>query len=559
MLEFKHWALFSGASLLAMPLLIGLAAWPPAAPGRRAALAARRRVRGATQLALGLALAADIGYGLGARADLNLVTLPLPGLGFGLPLSVAVDPLTLALASLVAFVAAVIARYSVNYLDGDPGQARFFRLLGLTAAGFLTAVIAGNIGLFALAIIATGFSLNRLLAFYPERPKAVMAAHKKAVFSRTADALLVAAAVLLGQSVGNLQFEAIAHYASRHAGAVPLEMQIAAWLIVAAVMLKSAHFPFHGWLIQVMEAPTPVSALLHAGVVYSGAILALRSSELLVQVPQALLWLGFMGLFSVLAASLVMTTQTAVKSMLAWSTAAQLGFMSLELGLGLFPLALLHLMGHLLYKAHAFLASGSVTDDARRIPVGGRKQIGQERWAASVALGAVIAFAMARLFGYDPVHETAWWALGLILGVALAQILLKGLSFDVGRDRLNALLIALAMGGIYLGLHTLFVRGFAGQLAAAEANVSAGYLALLAAAAAGFLAVSWLQGPGQARLPATWRLALFIHLYNGLYADQWIERFAHRIWSHKLRVRRPRKHLVAESPDAPPVREWITQ
>ncbi|MGC8530395.1 MAG: proton-conducting transporter membrane subunit, partial [Leptospirillia bacterium] len=166
------------------------------------------------------------------------------------------------------------------------------------------------------------------------------AAHKKSIFSRTADVCLVSASILIGHATGSLQFDTIARFAAR-AGSLPVSLQIAAWLIVMAVVLKSAHFPFHGWLIQVMEAPTPVSALMHAGVVYSGAIIALRTSPLLVREPGPLLALGVVGLVTVVIASLVMTTQTAVKSMLAWYTAAQLGFMSLELGLGLFALALL--------------------------------------------------------------------------------------------------------------------------------------------------------------------------------------------------------------------------
>lgn len=551
----------AGICLLAMPFIPWIASLPPAPVGRSAALTTRKRVRGALFTSLFLALLADIAFALGARSSLELAVIPLPVLGFGLPISVAVNPLTLVLATLVAFVASIIAQYSINYLDGDPCQARFFRLLASTVAGFMTAVIAGNIGLFTLAIIVTGFSLQRLLKFYPERPKAVMAAHKNALFSRTADLCLLAATYLLGKNVGTLQFDAIARYVMHHQAALPLQVQLAAWLIVGAVIFKSAHFPFHGWLIQVMEAPTPVSALMHAGIVYSGAILALRCAELLSNVPQALIFLGLVGLLSVLIASLVMTTQTAVKSALAWSTAAQLGFMSLELGLGLFPLALLHLLGHSLYKAHAFLSAGSVTDRVRQVPAGGIKQITHARWATTVVLGGIIAFGMAAAFAYDPFYETQWIALGVILALAITQILLKGLSFPGWQERFASIVLAAGISGVYLGLHTLFVREFflISVDSGAHLLTGAAYIVLIAATAIGFLLLSWLQGPALKTLPPHLRLALYTHLYNGLYIDQWVERFSHRLWSEKLGVTRPRKHFLAGSGKAAESREWITE
>lgn len=540
----------TGACLAMMPAVLLLAALPGVTATRGAALAARRRVRRAALLALAGAVLGDLAFGLGARLDLVPVRLPLPGFGFDLPLSIAVNGLTMVLATLVSFVVAVIAHYSVRYLDGDPQQARFFRLLAFTAAGFLVAVIAGNLGLFTLAIIATGFSLHRLLAFYGDRPKAVMAAHKKSIFSRTADLLLALATLSVGQGVGSLQFDAIARAAER-SGTLPLSLQVAAWLIVGAVILKSAHFPFQGWLIQVMEAPTPVSALMHAGVVYSGAIVALRTSPLLVREPEALLFLGAVGLLTIMIASLVMTTQTAVKSMLAWSTTAQLGFMSLELGLGLFPLALMHLVGHSLYKAHAFLSSGSVTDQLRQVPAGGKEAPGPAAWLAMVILGLCISVAGAWFIGEDPFVGAVPIALVVIVAVAVSQILFKGFQFGGMVERATAVAIATGMGVLYFLLHRLFSGWFAPDLAAAlEAGGGPGPglgFGLAAAATAGFLLLGWLQGPGRARLPGRLQVALYIHLYNGLYVDYWLEQLSHRFWSDKVGVEPRRRNLALES------------
>jgi len=133
-----------------------------------------------------------------------------------------------------------------------------------------------------------------------------------------------------------------------------------AFLLVIAASLESAQFPFHSWLPDTMETPTPVSALMHAGIINAGGFLVVRLSPILINAPAALNTLAIVGAFTALFASVVMLTQTSVKRSLAYSTIAQMGFMMLQCGLGAFALATLHLVAHSLYKAHAFLSSGSV-------------------------------------------------------------------------------------------------------------------------------------------------------------------------------------------------------
>ncbi|WP_455379980.1 proton-conducting transporter transmembrane domain-containing protein [Acidihalobacter prosperus] len=536
----------TGALLGMMPVGLILAALPPARDTRKSAVMYRNRVRWAAIFSLLAALTADMTFLLGFRGNLTLTQLSIGKLGFALPVSIDINGLTMALATLVSFVIAIIAQYSVQYLDGDPQQARFARLLAFTAGFFIMVVIAGNLGLFTLGIIATGFSLHRLLKFYGDRPKAIMAAHKKTIFSRTADLSLVVATILVGHSVGSLQFARIGAFAE-HTNKLPISLQIAAWLIITAVILKSAQFPFHGWLIQVMEAPTPVSALMHAGVVYSGAIIALRTSQLLSKEPTALIFLSLIGLLTVVIASLVMTTQSAVKSMLAWSTNAQLGFMSLELGLGLFPLALLHLIGHSLYKAHAFLSSGSVTDQLRQVPPGVKKEATLSLWITSVILGLMITAGSAWVFGENPVHDPSWIALVMIIAVAVSQILIKGLQFPSITDRVLSVVIAAGMSLTYLLLHTLFVKGFPLNTVTYDKSDTVLYWGLVTLVAMCFLLLSWIQGPGRRQLSAKLQLALFTHLYNGLYVDYWVDQFSHRFWSEKVGIKSPRKNLAMES------------
>ncbi|KTG16226.1 MULTISPECIES: proton-conducting transporter membrane subunit [unclassified Guyparkeria] len=535
----------AGLLLLAMPLLLVVAAIPATSTGIAAARRYRQRVRWAALAALSLALVAVVAYLAGSREGLTVAALPLPGDMGALALSVQVDQLTLALAVLVALVVTLIARYSERYLDGDPQQARFFRLLALTAGFFMLVVTSANLALFTLAIILTGFSLHKLLLFYPDRPRAVMATHKKSLFSRSADACLVGATLLIGHQVGSLEFDAIASWAGSHEGGMPLGMHAAAFLIVLAAILKSAQFPFHGWLLQVMEAPTPVSALMHAGIVYSGAIIVLRTSEFLLAQGSALFLLAIVGLATLVIASLVMLTQTAVKSSLAWSTTGQLGFMLLELGLGLFALALLHLVGHSLYKAHAFLAAGSIPDQLRQPKPAARRRIGMGTWALTVAASLALTAALAAALGLQVSHEPALSALVAIVALAVAQLVLKAITVaPSGAGIARATGVAALMAAIYFALHEAFVSLFGPTVAAIPDTLTPAYGAMLALTTISFLFLAWLQGPGRDHFNGSGRKGLFVHLYNGLYVDLLVERAAHRLWPHKVGQHRSRHQAV---------------
>src|SRR5262249_55706852 len=139
-------------------------------------------------------------------------------------------------------------------------------------------------------------------------------------------------------------------------------LHLATALLVVGVLLKSAQIPFHGWMQQVMEAPTPVSALLHAGIVNIGGFVMIRLAPLMAHAHLAQGMLVTVGLITAFIASLVMTTRVSVKQILAWSTISQMGFMLLQCGLGIWQLALLHLLAHSCYKAHSFLSSGGAVE-----------------------------------------------------------------------------------------------------------------------------------------------------------------------------------------------------
>ena len=316
---------------------------------------------GASLFAMCLAVAAAVAFfRLGA---LRTGTFGVAGVGIG----IYVDGLSAILLLLVCFVSSVVTRYSRHYLQGDPNQARFTRWLCWTLAAVLILIISGNLLQFALAWVATSIGLHRLLLFYPDRQAAILASRKKFIASRLGDLCLLSAMVLLYRIFGSLDYSMIFAGTQSAVG----ELAKAQWvdttalLLVVAALLKSAQFPLHGWLTEVMETPTPVSALLHAGIINAGGFLVLRFSSLIAQSGPALYTLAIVGGFTALFGSVVMLTQTSIKVSLTFSTIAQMGFMMLQCGLGAFSAALLHIVAHSLYKAHAFLSSGSVINLAR--------------------------------------------------------------------------------------------------------------------------------------------------------------------------------------------------
>jgi NAD(P)H-quinone oxidoreductase subunit 5 len=485
-----------------------------------------------------------VGPGFGSAQTMTLFSLPLPfGVG-DFAVGVFVNAVTVIMLTLVSLVGAVVTTYARTYMAGDAGEGHFHKWLMLTLAAILTLIVSSNLLMFALAWMATSLNLHRLLLFYPERRAAQMAAHKKFVFSRIGDASLFAAVLLIGASVHTLDFETLFAAMQTIEGPLPLGLQVAAWLIALAAILKCAQFPFHGWLIQVMEAPTPVSALLHAGIVNAGAFLVIRMSPVMSASGSALDALAIVGLVTLAVASLVMLTQTSIKVSLAWSTSAQMGFMLLEAGLGLYSLALLHLVAHSLYKAHAFLASGSSVDGFRA-PALQFKGGAPEPWHWLVAFqGAVLMALVAGFaFGVEPTHQPALIVTGAIVAIATAQLLLQALVLE---DNAKLLLRATALGAFvcfaYFGLHAAFEHALIGSVRPVEATGGAFELGLSLAIVGVFLGLILIQHLFT-RLHTPLRQAIQVHLYNGLYVDVLVTRLIVRLWP----IRSPQATAMTQS------------
>jgi NAD(P)H-quinone oxidoreductase subunit 5 len=259
--------------------------------------------------------------------------------------------------------------------------------------------------------------MHRLLTYYPEREFAQLAAHKKRVADRLADVLLIIAAILAWHAAGTGSLSGLFVYIND--GHVSPSLVMSAILLALAVTLRTALLPVHGWLIQVMEAPTPVSALLHAGVVNLGGYVLVFFAPLLGVSDAARWWLVVVGLASAVLGGTVMLTRVSIKVHLAWSTLAQMGFMLLECGLGLYLFAALHLIGHSLYKAHSFLSASTAVRNTSILRLYGYGH----NTAASMFAAPLVSVGVVLLAQHALADLTwPWWWSG-VLTLAWAPLL----------------------------------------------------------------------------------------------------------------------------------------
>ena len=466
-------------------------------------------------------LAALLYAARGKALTITPFSFALPGNMGAAALSIYINTVTVIMLCLVSFVGFVVSRYARNYLHGEKHQGRFYTWLNLTLASILTLIVSGNMLMFVLVWMTTSLCLHHLLMFYPERAGAVLAARKKLIVSRMGELSLLIAVLLIGATLHTMTFDALFHAMAAMSGPFPLSLKWASGLIVVSAVLKTAQFPLQGWLIQVMEAPTPVSALLHAGIVNGGAFLIIRMSPIMSQAVDASNALVIIGLVTIAAAGLVMLTQTSIKVFLAWSTTAQMGFMLLECGFGLYSLAMLHLVAHSLYKAHAFLSSGSAIDIFRAPAVHPAHAMATFwQWIVVLAFAGLITIGVGTVFGVTPKGQPALLALGVILAVAMTQLLLQ--SFKAG---MGAAFIARAAGlsalvcTAYFSLHAVFHFMLATSLPAMPLINGPGQFVLIGLVMLVFFGILLIQQslPELDRYPFVRRA--YVHLYNGLYVD----------------------------------------
>ncbi|WP_443083493.1 NADH-quinone oxidoreductase subunit L [Vibrio sp. MEBiC08052] len=473
-----------------------------------------------------LALLASIGVPLGS----GVLTQTLP------------PALSTLMGLLITLLGWVIIDYASRYLEGDSGQRRFVRAMLFTLGSVALLVQSDNLLLMMLAWSASSLSLHFLLTHYRDRKAAKIVAHKKFLVSRMADVCLIAALFLMYQTLGSFSLPILNQQLGQMT-TLPPELNIAACLFAVAAILKTAQLPLHGWLIQVMEAPTPVSALLHAGVVNMGGFVLISLAALLNLAPLAQSMLVIVGSTTALLAGWVMMTRISIKVRLAWSTCAQMGFMLMEIGLGLYELALLHLIAHSVYKAYSFLSAGEVV----------AQTVYRDYFPQSVRIQGVfgsVLLSAAVVIGMPMLWQQ--WLPSLSLPLSASVILILGcapLFWCAGNTARAGMVSGVLRSSLVLHLYLLWHSVFA-HVAPPAGPEQTGLLGFVAV----IFALLYLGQIGIRCYPHSRMVKrLYPWIYNGFYLDEMSTRFTFKVWPVKLTLEQAqtqvnRKHSIVGEP-----------
>ncbi|MFC4145082.1 putative inorganic carbon transporter subunit DabA [Micromonospora mangrovi] len=391
------------------------------------------------------ALALFVLVAVGGAVDQTYARLT-PG-GVPVSLGVTVDRFGALFVLLVCGIAAVVAGYAHRYLDGEPAAAAFqARVAAATAATLVMATAPGLVQLWIGWTLA-GWCLVGLIGHHREQPRVRAAVRRVRRLFALADLALLAAVALLAVALRDTDLAAV------RAGAAglptPLLVTVGLLLLVACVV-RSAQLPAHRWLPTTLYAPTPVSAFLHAGMVNVAGFLLIRLAPVVVAVPVVTAAILLVGLGTAAAGTLFAAVRTDVKGALARSTMAQMGFMLVQVGLGAFGLAALHLVGHGVYKAYAFLSAGGavqarVAADQAPPPVGPRPA---HRLLPALALLVATVLLVEVAVGGSPLAA----GLAALAGVAALDAALRDRALPVRAALgLTAAVTGLAGGYLLLG------------------------------------------------------------------------------------------------------------
>ncbi|HEX6601919.1 MAG TPA: NADH-quinone oxidoreductase subunit L [Solirubrobacterales bacterium] len=281
--------------------------------------------------------------------------------GLDIKLGIFVDPLSIFMVLVVTGVSTLIHLYSYGYMQSDEGYHRFFSYLNFFVFSMLLLVLAGNFVLLIVGWAFVGFASYALISFWYRRQTATKAGMKAFVINVVGDIGLVLAAFLIFRELGTFEYTEVFEKA-------PEVFTTNEWTIVAICLLlcvgafaKSAQLPFHTWLPDAMEGPTPVSSLIHAAtMVTAGVYLIARTHVLFELAPTAADIAAFTGLATLLVAATMALVMTDLKRAIAYSTMSQIGYMVMGVSIGAYSAGLFHLMTHAFFKALLFMAAGSI-------------------------------------------------------------------------------------------------------------------------------------------------------------------------------------------------------
>jgi NADH-quinone oxidoreductase subunit L len=341
------------------------------------------------------------------------------------------DPLSVIMMLVVTAISALVAHFSVNYMHNENGFTRYFTVVSLFVFAMLVLVMADNYLVMFLGWEGVGVCSYLLISFYRERPASAQAGTKAFVMNRVGDAALLIAMFVLVAHTGGVQYgEVFAQASALPRGVV----ETLGLLLLLGATGKSAQLPLGTWLARAMEGPTPSSALMHAAtMVTAGVYLVVRSAPIYDQAPTALIAVGIVGALTAVYGQLVGYVQTDIKGLLAASTTAQLGFMFLFCGLGLYAVAIFHLVAHAFYKTYLFLTAPSILHHLHggADPTAVRRPTDTARPLAVVTLAAAMALLVAPLLGR--VSEAAGLAGNVWVMLALAVVAIFAAAFSMLR------------------------------------------------------------------------------------------------------------------------------
>lgn len=313
---------------------------------------------GAIALSFVLSVATLIASTQGQSANISFVWVTIGSLQ--IHMGFMVDPLTAIMLVVITFVSMLVQIYSLGYMHGDPRLNWFYAVLSLFTTSMLGLVLANNyLGTYMFWELV-GLCSYLLIGFWYEKKAASGAAKKAFIVTRAGDVGFFIGIALLFWSTKTFDYNQIFHAVETHSLGVPILTAIGILLFMGAAG-KSAQFPFHVWLPDAMEGPTPVSALIHAAtMVAAGVFLVARSYPIYEAAPIAMQTVAVTGSITALMAALIAVGQNDIKKILAYSTISQLGYMMMAMGVGSMVSGMFHLMTHAFFKALLFLGAGSV-------------------------------------------------------------------------------------------------------------------------------------------------------------------------------------------------------
>ena len=336
-------------------------------------------------------------------------------------LNLYIDQLTVLLLVLVTGVSSVVHVFSSRYMIGDPRYNRFFAVIALFTFSMLMLVMSGNLLMLYVFWEVMGLCSYLLISHSAQRKPAIQAATKAFIVNAIADVGLGFGIILTFATFGTLDIQTILAQAE---GLQDDTINLFGWLgmeyhihpitiipffLFVGAMGKSAQLPFHVWLPYAMEAPTPVSALIHAAtMVNAGPFLLVRLSPLLILSPEAMTFIAIVGGATALFAAMVSMVQSDIKKNLAYSTISQIGFMIMACGIGAFVAAIFHLLAHGFLKAFLFLSTGNALQSVHTNHHAANPHARHSNPKPSLYVGALVLACLPPFVIFSGPYERVW-------------------------------------------------------------------------------------------------------------------------------------------------------